>query len=90
MLPQPAVRKLANGKFRNIFLKRHEKRTAEEKGHTEQVKKDNEAFTKLERIKERMITFFDAPDKSETVEIFDEIEARAKESVFPPIKNFCA
>lgn len=90
MLPQPTVRKLAKGKFRYIFLKRDEKRTAEEKSHMEQVMKDNEAFTKLELIKERMITFFDAHDENEAIEIFNEIEAWAKESGFPPIKKFCA
>ena len=90
MLPQPTVRKLAKGKFRYIFLKRDEKRTSEEKSHMEKVMKDNEAFTKLELIKERMITFFDAHDENEAIEIFNEIEAWAKESGFPPIKKFCA
>ena len=60
MLPQGAVKRLAKGTYRYIFLKRDEKRTDEEKTHMQQVMKDNEAFTRLELIKERMITFFDA------------------------------
>jgi hypothetical protein len=42
MLPQAAVKKLAHGKFRYIFLKRDEKRSALEKGHMDKVMKDNE------------------------------------------------
>lgn len=37
-----------------------------------------------------MITFFDAHDENEAIKIFNEIETWAKESVFPPIKKFCA
>ena len=90
MLPQPAVRKLATGKFRYVFLKRDEKRTETERSHMARVMKDNEAFTRLELIKERMITFFDASTETEAVEILSEIDLWAKESGFPPIKKFCA
>jgi transposase len=89
MLPQAAVKKLAHGKFRYIFLKRNEKRSVLEKSHMDKVMKDNEAFTRLELIKERMITFFDADDESAALDIFNEIETWAKESGFPPIKKFC-
>ena len=52
--------------------------------------KDNEAFTRLELIKERMINFVDASSESEDLEIFNQIESWARESGFPPIKKFCA
>lgn len=90
MLPKPTLRKLAKGKFRYVFLKRDEKRTESERSHMAQVMKDNEAFTRLELIKERMITFFDASTETEAVEILNEIDLWAKESGFPPIKKFCA
>jgi len=89
MLPQGSVRKLAKGSFRYIFLKRDENRTDDEKTHMKKVMKDNEAFTSLEIIKERMITFFDADDLDEATKIFLEIENWAFESGFPPIKKYC-
>ena len=52
--------------------------------------KDNEAFTRLELIKEIMITFFDASTETEAIENLSEIDLWAKESGFPPIKKFCA
>ena len=73
-----------------MFLKRYEKRTETERGHMARVMKDNEAFTRLELSKERMITFFDASSETDAVEILNEIDLCAKEGGFPPIKNFCA
>lgn len=40
--------------------------------------KDNEAFTRLEIIKERIITFFDVDTVTEAVQILSEIVAWAK------------
>jgi len=89
MLPQKNLRKLAAGKHRYIFLKRDSSRTSEEKNHMAQVMKDNEAFTKLELIKERLLSIYDAADEEEGAQIFLEVEKWAKESGFPPIKKLC-
>ena len=68
----------AKGKLRYVFLKRDEKKTESERSHIASVIKDNEAFTRLEIIKERMITFFDVDTETEAVQILSEIEAWVK------------
>jgi len=54
------------------------------------IMKNNEAFKRLELIKERMITFFDAETESEALMILGEIDSWAKESGITTIKKFCA
>lgn len=86
MLPQPQVKKLARPKYRFIFLKADSKRSPEEKSHMEKVMKDNEAFMRLELIKERMLTLFDQPDSKAAAEVFSEMGDWIFEAGFPPLK----
>jgi transposase len=86
MLPQSAVRELAKGKYRFVFLKADSKRTEEEKTHMEKVMKDNEAFIGLELIKERMLTFFDQKDAQAAADVFNELGEWIFEAGFPPLK----
>jgi transposase len=86
MLPQSAVKKLAKGKYRFVFLKAERKRTEEERLHMQQVMKDNEAFFNLELIKERMLSFFDERDAKSAWEVFREIGDWIFEAGFPPLK----
>ena len=89
LLPQSKVHKLAAPKYRFIFGKRASKRTPEEAKHIDKIKKDNEAFINLELAKERLLTFFDADNEEEALEIFLEAESWIYESGLTPMKRFC-
>lgn len=80
------VKDLARPKYRFIFLKADSRRTEAEKSHMAQVMKDNEAFMRLELIKERMLSFFDAKDEVEALAIFQEIGSWIREAGFPDLK----
>lgn len=66
---------LTQPRYRFMFLKRASKRSKEEQKHINQVLTKNHDFAKLEIIKERMLTFFDAHDENEAREIFDQVGA---------------
>lgn len=86
MLPQKETKDLARPKYRFIFLKKADRRSAEESSHMDQVMKDNEAFFRLELIKERMITFFDVVDADEALKVFQELREWIWEAGFPELK----
>jgi transposase len=86
MLPQKEVRKLGGGKYRYLFLKKADRRTEGEQAHMAKVMKDNEAFYRLELIKERMLTIFDQPSAKEARKVFDELGDWIWEAGFPPLK----
>ena len=88
MLPQPEVRKLAKGKYRFVFLKAASRRSPEEKLHIEKVMKDNEAFYRLELIKERMISFFDEESADAAEKVFLEIKKWIWDSGVPELKKW--
>jgi transposase len=67
------MKKLTRGKYRFLFLKKATRRTDEERSHIDDVLKENERFAKLELIKERMLSLFDAPDENTARAIFDEV-----------------
>ena len=90
MLPQTEVRNLAKGKYRFIFQKAAARRTPEEAAHIEKVMKDNEAFYRLELIKERMITFFDQKTLEDAEKVFLEIRKWIWESGVPELKKWWA
>lgn len=83
---RPAVKELARPKYRFIFLKAEGRRTDAEKSHMARVLKDNEAFLRLELIKERMLTFFNARDEEEAWAIFEEMGEWIREAGFPDLK----
>jgi len=62
-----------SGRYRYIFLKKSNRRTDEEKLHISQVTKSNEKFSKLEIIKERMLSFFDSTSEDEAKMIFEQL-----------------
>ncbi len=88
MLPQAPVRDLARPKFRFVFLKAASKRTPGEEIHMAKVMKDNEAFIRLELIKERMLTFFDQPDLPSAANVFKELRDWIWEAGFPELKRW--
>lgn len=67
------LQRLTRGGFRFLFLKKATRRTAEEKTHLDDVCSANQIFLKLELIKERMLSFFDAPDEATAKTIFEEV-----------------
>lgn len=54
------VKRLTRSKFANLFLKRADRRTKEEKRHLEDVLKENTSFCYLEIIKEGMFQIFES------------------------------
>jgi transposase len=88
MLPQPEVRKLAKSKYKYVFLKADARRTPEEKSHMERVMKDNEAFYRLELIKERMLSFFDEENEESANAVFMELRDWIWESGIPELKSW--
>jgi len=88
MLPQKEVKELARAKYRFVFLKAAGKRTPHERVHIERIMKDNEAFFRLELIKERMLTMFNQPTEEEARSVFDEIRDWIWESGFPELRKW--
>lgn len=88
MLPQKEVRQLARPKFKYIFLKKADRRSDSETQHMAKVMKDNEAFFRLELIKERMLTLFDAKSSEEALKTFEEIGQWIWEAGFPQLKSW--
>lgn len=67
------LKRLTRGKYRFVFVKKAKRRTEEEKQHIDDVLKENEAFAKLELVKERMLSFFDESEEQGAKKIFEEI-----------------
>lgn len=88
MLPQKEVREWARPKYRFIFLKAAANRSESEKSHMEKVMKDNEAFMRLELIKERMLTFFNQKSAEEARKVFLELREWIWEAGFPDLKKW--
>ncbi len=79
---------LTRGKYRFIFLKKAKRRTESEQKHIDQVVKENDAFLKLELIKERMITFFDQPDEYQGRMVFHDVGAWIIQGGFTELKKW--
>lgn len=88
LLPKSRRSKLMGGRYRFIFMKKDSRRTERERRHIEEVSRDNELFSRLEIIKERMLTFFGADSVDEAKEIFHEIGRWIMECGFPPLKKW--
>jgi transposase len=82
------ISRLSRGQFRFLFLKKASRRTEEEKMHIDDVLKDNAAFAKLELIKERMMTFFYAPDEASAKNIFEEVGDWIFQMGFKPLMRW--
>jgi transposase len=82
MPPNLRSRAFTRGKHKYMFLKRANRRTDQEKRLIEEVMGDNEAFYRLEIIKERMLTLFDEPDETRALFVWTEIGDWIKRSNF--------
>lgn len=71
-----------------LFLKKAERRTQGEREHVDYVLKNNAMFAKLEIIKERMITFFEAVDVTEAKAIFEDVGDWIYQSGFKPLMRW--
>jgi transposase len=67
------IHRLSRGKYRFTFLKRAKSRDEDEREHVDEVVRQNDDFSALEMIKERMLTFFDATDETSAKEILTQI-----------------
>jgi len=61
------------GQYRFLFVKKADRRTKEEKAHLDEVLLANRQFTKLELIKERMLSFFDCQTEEEAKHVWNEV-----------------
>ena len=79
------LKRLTQGKFRYIFLKKASRRRPDEKVHLEEVMKDNWYLSRLEVIKERFFQFFNEDDVEVAWKAFDEIGDWVEELGYPPL-----
>jgi transposase len=86
--PADPVFRLTLGRYRYIFLKRDSRRSPEEKMHIHQAMAQNEWLMKLELIKERVRTFFDAEDTNTAWDIFDQVGDWIQEVGAPCLKRW--
>jgi len=86
--PKSPLRRLVQGKYRFIFLKKSKHRTKEEKLHIEEVVAMNFWLTRAELIKERLYNFFDERDKDLAWKIFDEIGDWIDQAGLVPLKKW--
>lgn len=67
------LKKLTISKYANLFLKRADRRTGEEKRHLEDVLKENTSFCYLELIKEAMFQIFESQNAEEARYKFEQL-----------------
>lgn len=67
------MKRLTRGKFKQLFLKKSERRNKTEIRHINDVLKDNEDFAYLELIKEGMFQIYDSKDEFEARDKFVEM-----------------
>lgn len=77
-----------SGKYRYLFLKKSSRRTEEEKQHIQQAALCNQDFSKLELIKERMLTFFDQPSENDAKHVFEELGDWIWQAQFRPLMKW--
>lgn len=82
------LKRLSRGKYRFLFVKKAIRRTVEETEHINDILKANEAFAKLEIIKERMLTFFDLHHADEAKRVFEEIGDWIWQAGFKPLMDW--
>ncbi len=86
--PHSEAKRLSRGKYRFLFVKKASRRTPEETQHINDVLTSNQAFAKLELIKERMLSFFDCQDEKEAQEIFEQIGDWIWQCHFEPLMRW--
>jgi transposase len=82
------IAQLTMGRYRFLFLKKAHRRTEAEKAHFDEVCKHNQEFLKLELIKERMMSFFEAQDPVEAKNIFKELGDWIWQAQFQPLMRW--
>lgn len=82
------IRRLTQGKYRYLFLKKDSRRTTGERVHLEEVMEQNWHLSRLEVIKERFYRFFQEPDMNEAWKIFDQIGDWVEELDYPPLMKW--
>lgn len=73
-------KRLTRGKFKQLFLKRADRRTKTENRHIRDVMEDNHLFVYLELIKEGMFQVFNSKDQFEARKKFEEMGDWIKQS----------
>lgn len=64
-LRDPETKRLTRGKWKYVFLQKASRRSERDREHLEEVFRRNEKFAKLDMIKEKFLTFFEAKDELE-------------------------
>ena len=83
------MKRLSRGKYRYLFLKKEVRRTEEERAHINEILALNNSFAKLEIIKERMLSFFDAPDEAAAKAVFEDVALWSMQEYFQPLMKWC-
>lgn len=82
------TKRLARGKWKYVFMMKASRRSSIDKEHVEQVFSKNEKFFKLELIKERFLTMFEAKDELEGEFILTEIGDWIKQCRFKDMQKW--
>jgi transposase len=82
------TKRLTRGKWKYIFLQKNERRSLKDREHLEEVFRRNEKFAKLDMIKERFLTFFDAKDAYEGDAILADIGIWLNQSSFTTMRKW--
>ncbi|NUN98504.1 MAG: ISL3 family transposase [Candidatus Omnitrophica bacterium] len=76
------------GQYRFLFVKKATRRTGPERAHLDEVLSANREFTKLELIKERMLTFFDCQTEDEAKLVWAEVGDWIFQAGFQPLMRW--
>lgn len=82
------VQERTRGQYRYIFLKKAGRRTPDEKRHIDEVLLENRDCSRLEVIKERMLTFFDCQTEQDAHHIWEEIGDWIWQAGFKPLMRW--
>lgn len=82
------TKRLTRGKWKYVFLQKASRRSKQDQEHLDEVFRRNEKFAKLDMIKEKFLTFFEAKDELEGDCILAEIGIWLNQSDFLTLRKW--
>lgn len=76
------------GQYRYLFLKKAARRSGDERKHIDQVLLENRQFSRLELLKERMLSFFDCQAIEEAKGVWEELGDWIFQAGFQPLMRW--
>jgi transposase len=82
------TKRLTRGKWKYVFLQKASRRSEKDREHLDEVFRRNEKFAKLDMIKEKFLTFFEAKDELEGECILADIGIWLNQSDFLTLRKW--